>query len=195
MHGVGRFDESEHPRGTQGRFADKGGDEKPASKDKGDEPDKEEKRTLDDYCGTDAADINRELRGYDPDPNSTDFDISRIQKHIGTLDGLMARQSWAQETEVFRGFHSPGVEGLKPGAVLHDKGFTSTSRSRTVASEFGGGNGYIMHIRLPKGSKAIDISKYSMDPFEEEILLARGSKFRVVDVDHPKRELRVELYS
>jgi hypothetical protein len=69
---------------------------------------------------------------------------------------------------------------LKIGDVVHDLGFTATA---ITPGAFGSGT---IQIRLPKGTKAVyidSISNYGENSYkpERELLLARGTRYRLVN--------------
>ena len=92
----------------------------------------------------------------------------------------------------YRGFANQGPGGvplispdIKPGAVLRDGAWASTSASSEIASGFMaanarlGGEGVLLEIRLPAGQKVIkDISDY-----EQEFILPPNQAMRVVSVE------------
>lgn len=74
------------------------------------------------------------------------------------------------------------LDDLKPGMVLREPGIVSTSHSPDVWS----GN-VRFEIKLPKGSKAIDISEtIALNKSEQEVLLGPDSKLKISEVqkDH-----------
>jgi hypothetical protein len=93
---------------------------------------------------------------------------------------------------------------LKPGLEFMDKGFVSTSINEATATEFGasevlggGGTGVVVEITVPTGSSVVSVNEvtHSIEMAEqEEILLQRGSTFRVTSISNsvPPR-IRVEL--
>ncbi len=114
------------------------------------------------------------------------------------MDKAFARASTVEPMTVYRGIGPEFAKQLKPGVSFTDGGFTSTTSSRDIAegySTFGGSGGAVMEVRVPKGAKAISLKdtsafggKTSVAKSEEEILLNRGGKYRVVEViqDKPK---------
>ena len=79
----------------------------------------------------------------------------------------------------------PTLPELKVGEVFADKGFVSTSTDWTTGSDFqsyGSLDHKMMQIRVPKGSKALAINGLLKEgPSEHEVILPRGSKFKVVE--------------
>jgi hypothetical protein len=65
--------------------------------------------------------------------------------------------------------------------VIEDKGFVSTSSDETRAIGFGRSrDSTILQIHVPKGSKAMSVKELSGFAAEEEILLNKESKFRIL---------------
>lgn len=206
------FKESDHPRSENGQFGPGSGGNLSetgaygAQKNPGNTSDTPGIRatnhvspanaaTLKAYTGSSYRAINGHLRG-----GKTLGEAD--QHHIQQLDEMLGSASMPETTTVYRGLGSLAVEQLlgperkvKAGQVLTDAGFPSTSINDGVARQFMNVNpkNIMMSVKVPKGSKAMDISKYSDDPNEKETLIARGAKFKVIKYDHKARKLEVEL--
>ena len=113
-----------------------------------------------------------------------DEDSPFTQENVKEIDGIdsifLKVNPTTQDSIVYR-----GVVGLifenKRGAIFRDKGFVSTSQDKDIAKEYGKN---IIAIHIPKGSKVIDIDSMKMSGLfgeEKEILLPRGSKFKIID--------------
>lgn len=84
------------------------------------------------------------------------------------------------------------LDDLQPGAVIQDKGFMSTSTRLDIAKEFGAvlRNGTaknpekyesaVLRIRASAGTKAIKLGNSSVVSGEQEVLLNRGGKLKVL---------------
>lgn len=72
------------------------------------------------------------------------------------------------------------LDHLKPGDVLTEPGVCSTSYSANVWHDH-----VKLNIKVPKGTKAIDISE-TINSSEQELLLPPDSKFRVVGIKSQK---------
>jgi hypothetical protein len=137
--------------------------------------------------------------GMNEDARKGVFDDPRTGEAIRHVDAAMGPLD--RDVQVWRGIRRPekvfggawndtDVTGLE----WRDDGYSSTSGSEhTSAGYFSGNGGVVMRIFAPKGSKAVGISATGG---ETELLLARGSKFRVV-ADHGildgRRRLDVEV--
>lgn len=102
---------------------------------------------------------------------------------------------------VFRGLNKEIVNNLEIGVVFEDKGFVSTTIKKDALSKDGTILGTqkkepaILEIRVPKNSKGLYIEHLSRVKSENEFLLPRGSKFKVVETlkNQPIPKIIVEL--
>lgn len=84
-----------------------------------------------------------------------------------------------QDMMVIRGIKSKELfDKLTPGVIFEDKAFVSTSAD--PKAEIATDTGMILEIKVPKGSKGIYVEKISDHAYERELLLHRGSKFKVI---------------
>lgn len=91
-------------------------------------------------------------------------------------------------TFFYRGMREDHLKGLKPGDEVHDRGFVSTTESVSVARDFAGSEGVLVRIKVPKGSKVLNVDKVeATDPqrIEKENILQAGTRFKVVSVSQP----------
>lgn len=114
------------------------------------------------------------------------------------LDDAIARQDpIKQDTMLFRGnpFGNSDLDNAAEGDEFRFPTFVSTSASESVSESFAGHHGgWLMEIRAPAGSRGIvPESHVSVDWPEREVVLPRGSKFRVVSVDRSIQRIRLEL--
>ena len=141
--------------------------------------------------------------------NSTLYESDR--DHVKHLDHVTSHVLRKPMT-VFRGFedYGPKIHALKVGDEFHDKAFVSTSMNpHTVAKEFAepkivqSGRGksarfeahfHIAQIHVPAGMRGYHIdrhqntSKYHKNGEEEEVLLPRNTRFRVMGHSHYQTE-------
>lgn len=130
------------------------------------------------------TDINGFLRGQL-------FDIQPIQKgSIAHLDSLINRTVTNKPLTLYRGveeFAGFKPSQLRPGDVLSDAGFFSTSIRKSsaegFASEISGKEGAVFSISVPKGTKTLPIFRLgtgsSFQASEREVLLGRNTSIRV----------------
>ncbi|OYW46571.1 MAG: hypothetical protein B7Z33_04125 [Sphingomonadales bacterium 12-68-11] len=155
-------------------------------------PSPEQRAALERYSGPAAREINNQLRGRSPPELGTTRLIDRI-------DEVLQDSRLDRPRTVYRGIKRAyaldlAARGLKAGSVIHFDEFLSTTRDPDVATRFKGGDeGLILRIRLAEGSKALDLVPYSHHPEEEEILLARNARLRVLGFDAASRMLDLEL--
>lgn len=87
----------------------------------------------------------------------------------------------------------PHAKNFKPGDVITEPGFMSTSSARKGAEDFTAfGKGRDLYeIELPPGTRAVDINEVSGSAYarEREVLLPRGSRMEVISVT-PTRDKR-----
>jgi ADP-ribosyltransferase exoenzyme len=88
-----------------------------------------------------------------------------------------------------------GNVGDKVGKVFHDNGFVSTTASKTRVNAFTGSasNAAVVHITVPAGEKVIRPGSSADLPGEKELILPRGSDFRV-DKDEVDRDGNRHVY-
>lgn len=182
--------ESDHPRAENGQFGSGGG----ASA--ADPVNSDQAAALKHYTAAAYRAINGHLRGGKV-PSEAD------KSTIGHLDSLLGAASLPADTTVYRGLGSLAVQQLfgptgkvKAGQIIEDPGFLSSTTDENVSRRFFAINpakNILMKINAPKGSSALDVSKYSDDPSEKEVLIARGARLKVVRFDPKSRKLEVEL--
>jgi len=118
----------------------------------------------------------RELDDYQSD--SSDI--------IKAIDDVFSKHKTTQELVVYRSVSKrDNLSNMKPGDVKVMKGYTSTSLVPEVSLEFNGDPSLII-IRVPKGSKAIYMGVISHQKHENEILLARGAKLKMIRKEESK---------
>ena len=118
----------------------------------------------------------------------------RIRAHrqaAKTRDGLikMFKRVKADErtpdppTLVWRGMGGKvarDIKRLKPGETWENKGYSSTTVSPAVANNFAPKTGVIMEIKTNPNKKGVDFSIIARNSDEEEYLMDKGSRFRLV---------------
>lgn len=82
-----------------------------------------------------------------------------------------------------------GAKDQLASQVFADKGFSSASLSKEVATRFAGAanhgdqtTGHLLEFHAPKGSKAGYVEGISATPEEFEMMLDRGQKYRIRDI-------------
>ena len=151
------------------------------------------------YSGNLFNELNRKLRKnyplYESPGAIPDFsknidrpaDLVHNDAHLleatYTLDTLFERSKAPDVTYVYRGVRTAEAERLKTGKVFQDDGFVSTTLDLDVAADFTSTKKVVMQIQVGAGQKILPIHQVSLTPFEGEMLLPRGSQFRIIGRD------------
>ena len=122
-----------------------------------------ERQAWKNYTGSGYSEINRGLRNGGA-PTPTAVKLSR------------SMEKTTREFTVFRGSPIP-IEQFRVGKLWTDKGFMSTA-----VNPGGAWTGTKFEIIVSKGTKGRYIGKKSTHPGENEFLLDRGTKFRVLSI-------------
>ena len=106
----------------------------------------------------------------------------KLKKWVTNLDSVLSKAKTTQDIVVYRGMNfEPEQLGLIQGAMIVDGGYVSTSRIRSIGENFAS-KGIIAQIKIPAGSKAAYLKGVSGRSEEREVLLPRGSKFKVTEI-------------
>lgn len=144
------------------------------------------------YTGSEYDEINAELRK----PNN-DWTTGPYQRTIRRLNTVFetAGQKLPRDTKLYRGVSEHRWNDLKPGDVVTDPSFVSTAPDQKTASYFSGEKGKMLHLTVPKGTtvitpkftKHVAMTGTDVDILgegaENEVLLRRGTSFRVDRID------------
>jgi hypothetical protein len=160
----------------------------------------DEKQSLHWYQSAGHDRINAELRGSAKIRDQYTFD-----RTVGNIDGIMKRSKLNRDVTVYRGVlretdHAQAeIARMKPGAIIRDRGYVSTTINPAVAKRFGSDDVHI-RIRVPKGTHAIympkarPLSMVSRGKHNEyELLLARNLNYRVVSRRKHGNQIRITL--
>ncbi|GAA3304144.1 hypothetical protein GCM10020295_54520 [Streptomyces cinereospinus] len=140
----------------------------------------ESREALRTYSGNEYDLINSHLRF------GNDLDDS-LKHTISEMDKVMDTRPVPEDVMIVRG---TGVDHIKinghplkspldmQGGVFDDQAYTSTALGKTPPPPFDGKPVW-MHLRVPKGTPALWIDHLSKYPGERELLLARGSEYKV----------------
>lgn len=167
-----------------------------------------ERETLGYYRGSGYHDINGVLREgkLNDSGEFADVPIRELRKQVKTMDAAIERSIVDRDVVAYRGTTTDwlgDVDGLA-GTIIHDKGFVSTSLDSDIGRKFVGYkeeenlSAALMEITIPKGSRAayLDTLNANSKPWERELLLPRGSSFRVTEsvvAENGMRIIRVEV--
>ncbi len=131
------------------------------------------------YTGSYYSTFNSALRkGHYASPDAIEK-IKHLQAAMRPLD-TDVRVYRGSDSQLMTGVADASVTELKAliGKKIQDKGFFSTAINE--GSAFGGGIRYV--VEVPKGSAAAWVKDLSNFKSENELLLAAGTKFEVIDV-------------
>ncbi|WP_329134256.1 ADP-ribosyltransferase [Streptomyces sp. NBC_00670] len=130
------------------------------------------------YTGNSYDDINGHLRTGAP---ASDATLHTIEE----MDKVMGARPVPEDIMIVRG---TGIDHLNlhspldmQGGVFDDKAYTSTALGKTPPPPFDGKPVW-MHLRVPKGTPALWLDHLSQFPGERELLLARGTQYKVTRV-------------
>jgi hypothetical protein len=107
---------------------------------------------------------------------------------MAALDASLKRSVLPEDKTVYRGVQHDFING-SVGDTFTDRAYVSTSTERGTADQFrtdhgrlGEEAGALIEIRLPKGTNGADMTALSLAYSESEILLPRGSRFRITGI-------------
>lgn len=152
-------------------------------------PNAEMKTAVKAYSGSLYSNINAHLRKKIPG-------TAKVKKTIQSMDKAFADvPPLTKDIVVGRGMSSDGPfpgfpPPMTPGAEYIDRGYGSTSKA------IGFGGTVKLEIRIPKGKKVIDLNHTtgSNFPHEQEVLLPRGTRYRVIsDTVAEQRQIVVQV--
>jgi hypothetical protein len=144
---------------------------------------------ISDYTDGKYTKVNRYLRGDPADQNPG----PTILKTVKYLDQVTRHASYSGTIyrgvpkDVFFKLYNAGL--LVKGATVVDTGFMSFTKSKTFAKDWA--SGIIMEVE--GGPGCADVSSLSQHRHEQEVIVARGAKMRVVSYDGPAKVLKLEI--
>lgn len=154
-----------------------------------------------DYA-TEFQSINGALRGDEGKSLDDALILSErpVSEAVADLDATIARSVIPEDVLLYRGVRPrDGFDArtLKPGDVIQEPAYTSTSLSEMDAARFQGNHGVIFEIEAPAGQQGLFINPLIGEVVgESEILLPRGLSFRVLSMSEdrgwPVARLRIE---
>ena len=148
---------------------------------------KDQQRAVREYSGGRYRDINHTLRGKDwsySDTQELTDGLDGAFEHARTTEPMTVRRRLKNATELF------GQPGERVGKTFVDPGFTSTTEHDEGGAFFGQDE---LEIKLPADTPALRLGSLSMNPNEKEILLRRGTRFKVVSDEATPKGRRIAL--
>ncbi|MFF5981699.1 ADP-ribosyltransferase [Streptomyces olindensis] len=143
------------------------------------------RQALNDYSG-DTFPSYKDINGYLREIPDYAKAKPEVMHDIAEMDRVLASRPVPDTIMVVRGTDLGYLNLSSPmdmvGQTFPDKGYTSTSLGDHPVGSFKYKEA-VMHLRLPKGTPALwleKVSQYGMD--ERELLLARGTEYRVTRV-------------
>jgi len=104
-----------------------------------------------------------------------------VVDHIRAIDDAFDKvDPLDKELFVYRGVSSSTLQKLQTGKVFQDDGFASTTLNPGVALEW---KEVVMQIHVAKGQKVIPLEQITGSSSEYEMLLPRGTQYRVIGVE------------
>jgi hypothetical protein len=150
-----------------------------------------EKDALDAYSGSAFVNINSTLRGAPISPLQQKIPSEQIDKFTRDIDSAIQKTALAEDTVLWRGGAFPTAD-LQKGSVVSDRGFISCSLEEGIAMSFNRQeNMKTWQISVPKGTKCALMYNYGDSneiyaSAEAEVILPRGSQFRVTGITSEK---------
>ena len=132
--------------------------------------------------------INQWLRAKDQaekDVLAMELDASKLDKMVADMDQAV-NHPLSRDFILYRGIRGEEeLESLKPGTEFVDKGFTSCTLRRRATLGFASRSDLwtVAEVFVPKGTKTATTWSPNMASDEQEVVLSRGTKFKVVSVD------------
>jgi hypothetical protein len=134
------------------------------------------------YAGEEHKAINKQSRGAPPPPLKGNAAME-AEYHAEVIeDAIAAAPKIAAPVTVYRGLDMEAaikMDRAAIGSTIIDRGFASTSTSQTAAGEFSKGGSPVLRITLPKGASALSMHPFSEFDNELEVLIQRGTKYKV----------------
>ncbi|MGE4424988.1 MAG: ADP-ribosyltransferase [Solirubrobacteraceae bacterium] len=128
-----------------------------------------------------ADPVNHGLRGREPLTDEAAGLVAELDRAMAPIDRPILG--------AFRGLAGVGdwladPASLRPGDELHDDGFVSVSLDAAVSEGYAGeGGGLLLQLRVPAGTPVAWVAPVSQDPDERELLLPRGGRIVLDEVD------------
>lgn len=118
------------------------------------------------------------------------------QAGVKTLDGLLQRSSLSDSVTVQRAFANDDIAAMARNGSITGKTFTDNGYMSTSITHGTWSDDIIMHLRVPEGTHALPITEMSHWNSEKELLIDRGSSFKITDVAvHPELKQSIELWA
>lgn len=114
---------------------------------------------------------------------------AQVKQFVDHVDDAIEGFALPKDMTVYRGVaYERKPSWLKPGVIMRDKAWMSTSSKESVAKEmldeYGDVHSIMLKVKLPKGTKAAPLFALKENPFryQQEYLLKRNSAIKVKKV-------------
>lgn len=144
----------------------------------------EESQAILNYTGSQSTAINQYFREGKTGNEGVDRDSA-------ILDKLLEENTLSKDVMLYRGANYRAIGGAMAkdilgggdiskyiGATIQDKGYSSTSLGATTRFK----NNVGFQIKAPAGTKGIYVEKHTATMGEHEVILPRGTTFKVVEI-------------
>lgn len=137
-------------------------------------------------------------------PKSGNMDEATMKSAVKDLDSAISKSTLGKDTTVYRGTslaeYGLKAADMKPGVVLKDKAYTSTTTDLDVATGgYSSRDSVTLKMTVPKDAPALDMAEerdgkaLGEITSEAEVLLPRGMSFKVKSVTGSGRDTIVEV--
>ena len=112
------------------------------------------------------------------------------------MDSAISKYNLEGDIIVYRGTDRKYYEDLNEGDIIQEKVYYSTSLSQEVAEQFvidrkNPSHGILVEIRVPKGSNVLYIGNNGAFELEQEMLIGRNTKYKVLEIGRNKIILEI----
>lgn len=148
-----------------------------------------ERKALGKYFVSGYDEINRFLSG-EPKQNT------KLEEKIKNMDSAIAKYNLEDDIIVYRGTDRKYYEDLNEGDIIQEKVYYSTSLSQEVAEQFvidrkNPSEGILVEIKVPKGSNVLYIGNNAAFESEQEMLIGRNTKYKVLEIGRDRIILEI----
>ncbi|MCL2879227.1 MAG: ADP-ribosyltransferase [Treponema sp.] len=137
--------------------------------------DESQKVAVNGYTGAIFLQINNILKGGHSGKEKKYY----VQKYIIPLDIIMRKTTVLHDVVSYKGTKAKHYRGWEVGDEKKLPIFLSTSLSKKKAEDYK--SDFMLEILVPKGAKGLYIGKHSSAGDENELLLNRETKFKVLE--------------
>lgn len=150
---------------------------------------KNEIKSIRKYSLVDYKKINRFLSGETKQN-------TKLEEKIKNIDSAIAKYNLEDDIIVYRGTERKYYEDLNEDEIIQEKVYYSTSLSQEVAEQFvidrkNPSDGILVEIRVPKGSDVLYIGNNGSFELEQEMLIGRNTKYKVLEIGRNKIILEI----